>query len=65
MAQCVGVDVRTHTVQQLQLLDKEGVSQHTVEKSCTNTLRQLLTTSTVLRHLRFQFVDTLNDEVGM
>ena len=26
MAQCVGVDVRTHTVQQLQLLDKEGVS---------------------------------------
>ena len=30
----------------------------------TNTLRQLLATSTELRHLRFQFVDTLNDEVG-
>ena len=31
----------------------------------TNTLRQLLATSTELRHLRFQFVDTLNDEVGI
>ena len=30
----------------------------------TNTLRQLLATSTELRHLRFQFVDTLNYEVG-
>ena len=29
----------------------------------TNTLRQLLATSTSLRHLKFQFVDTLNDEV--
>ena len=31
----------------------------------TNTLRQLLSNSTALRHLRFQFVDTLNDEVGI
>ena len=29
----------------------------------TNTLRQLLATSTSLKHLKFQFVDTLNDEV--
>ena len=29
----------------------------------TNTLRQLLATSISLKHLKFQFVDTLNDEV--
>ena len=29
----------------------------------TNTLRQLLFASTGMKHLKFQFVDTLNDEV--
>ena len=45
--------------QELELLNSVGAHIY------TNTLRQLLATSTALRHLRFQFVDTLNDEVGV
>ena len=43
--------------QELELLNSVGAH------IFTNTLRQLLATSTSLRHLKFQFVDTLNDEV--
>ena len=43
--------------QELELLNSVGAH------IFTNTLRQLLATSTSLKHLKFQFVDTLNDEV--
>jgi len=44
-------------LQELELLNSVGAHIY------TNTLRQLLVASTALRHLKFQFVDTLNDEV--
>lgn len=44
-------------LQELELLNSVGAH------IFTNTLRQLLATSTSLKHLKFQFVDTLNDEV--
>ena len=52
-----GPQMHQYDFQELQLLNSVGAH------IFTNTLRQLLATSTSLKHLKFQFVDTLNDEV--